>query len=61
MARSYYIIAKGYFSMWAVWNKNQAWKSNVTKEEVSPLGVSMFYSINLIGISKVEKKIKIIN
>jgi hypothetical protein len=59
MVGNYYIIAKGNFSMWAVWYKNRAWKSNSTKEEVSPLGASMcmvLCSISLIGISKVEKQ-----
>jgi len=65
MAGIYYIIAKGSSSMWVVWCKNQAWKSNITKEKVSPLGASMcmvICSISLIGISKVEKqKTNIVN
>jgi len=58
MAGNCYIIAEGSSSMWVIWCKNQAWKSNVTKEEVSPLGASMYMvpcSISLVGISKVEK------
>ncbi len=58
MAGNCYIIAEGGSSMWVTWCKNRAWKSNVTKEEVSPLGASMCMvpcSISLVGISKVEK------
>ncbi len=65
MAGSCYIIIDGGTSMWAVWCKNQAWKSNVIEEEVSPLGASMCMvpcSISLIGKSKMEKhKTNIIN
>jgi hypothetical protein len=61
MVGNCYIITKGSFSMWAVWCINQVWKSNTTKEEVSPLGAWMctiLYSISLIGTFKVEKQKK---
>jgi hypothetical protein len=65
MVGSCYIIVEGSSSMWAAWCKNQAWKSNAIGEEVSPLGASMCMvpcSINLVGISKVEKqKTNIVN
>ncbi len=65
MVGSCYIIIDGGSSMWVVWCKNRAWKSNVIEEEVSPLGASMCMvpcSTNLVGISKVEKhKTNIVN
>jgi hypothetical protein len=59
MVGSCYIIVEGTSSMWVAWCKNRAWKSDVIEEEVSPLGASMCMvpcSINLIGISKLEKR-----
>ncbi len=65
MAGNYYIKTKGNSSMWVVWCKNRAGKSNIIKKEISPLGASMctiLCSISLIGISKVEKqKTNIVN
>ncbi len=65
MVGSCYIIDEGCSSMWVAWCKNWSWKSNITKEEISPLGASMCvvpFSISLVGISKVKnQKTNIVN
>jgi hypothetical protein len=56
-----YIIVEGNSSMWVAWYKNRNCKFNVIEKEVSPLSASMCMvpcSINLIGISKLEKQKK---